>query len=157
MAAAFAVQFGTKPGTGTAVQAAAGASFGPGYADTGEASFGAGSSATGLRYTLTALGIPIPSYDVGTPYVAANQLAFLHQGERVLTRAENHAFSQGGGSEAIAAALRESGVPDAQVQQIIDGWPKVFTSARAVALGFSPDASADVLVQSFLAQERTLS
>lgn len=47
--------------------------------------------------------------------------------------------------------------PDAQVQQIIDGWPKVFTSSRAVALGFSPDASADALVQSFLAQERPLS
>lgn len=47
--------------------------------------------------------------------------------------------------------------PDAQVQQIIDGWPKVFTSERALALGFSPDASADALVQSFLAQERTLS
>lgn len=116
MAAAFAVQFGTKPGTGTAVQAAAGASFGPGYADTGEASFGAGSSATGLRYTLTALGIPIPSYDVGTPYVAANQLAFLHQGERVLTRAENHAFSQGEGSEGIAAALRALEVRLARIE-----------------------------------------
>ena len=43
--------------------------------------------------------------------------------------------------------------PEAQVQQIIDGWPKAFTSERALALGFTSDASADALVQSFLAQE----
>jgi nucleoside-diphosphate-sugar epimerase len=46
--------------------------------------------------------------------------------------------------------------PDARVQQIVDGWPQSFTSARALALGFTPDASADALVQSFLAQERRL-
>jgi nucleoside-diphosphate-sugar epimerase len=46
--------------------------------------------------------------------------------------------------------------PDARVQQIVDGWPQSFTSARALALGFTPDASADALVQSFLAQERSL-
>jgi nucleoside-diphosphate-sugar epimerase len=46
--------------------------------------------------------------------------------------------------------------PDARVQQIVDGWPQSFTSARALALGFTPDASADGLVQSFLAQERSL-
>lgn len=46
--------------------------------------------------------------------------------------------------------------PDARVQQIIDGWPRAFTSERALALGFTPDASADALVQSFLAQERSL-
>ena len=44
--------------------------------------------------------------------------------------------------------------PDAAVQRIIDGWPRAFTSERALALGFSPDASADALVQSFLDQER---
>lgn len=44
--------------------------------------------------------------------------------------------------------------PDARVQQIVDGWPQAFTSARALALGFTADASADALVQSFLAQER---
>jgi nucleoside-diphosphate-sugar epimerase len=44
--------------------------------------------------------------------------------------------------------------PDAQVQHIIDGWPRAFTSARALALGLAPDASADALVQSFLAQEK---
>jgi nucleoside-diphosphate-sugar epimerase len=46
--------------------------------------------------------------------------------------------------------------PDARVQQIVDGWPQSFTSARALALGFTPDASADALVQSLLAQERSL-
>jgi len=43
--------------------------------------------------------------------------------------------------------------PDAQVQQIVDGWPATFTSERALALGFTPDATADALVQSFLLQE----
>jgi nucleoside-diphosphate-sugar epimerase len=42
---------------------------------------------------------------------------------------------------------------DAQVQRIIDGWPKTFTSERALALGFSPDETPDVLVASFLASE----
>lgn len=45
-------------------------------------------------------------------------------------------------------------LPDAQLQSIVDGWPKAFVSERATALGFTPDASADALVQSFLAQER---
>jgi nucleoside-diphosphate-sugar epimerase len=43
--------------------------------------------------------------------------------------------------------------PDPQVQRILDGWPKAFTSERALALGFTPDASADALVDSFLAAE----
>lgn len=47
-------------------------------------------------------------------------------------------------------------LPDARVQQIIDGWPHAFTSERALALGFTPDASADALVQSFLAQEHSV-
>jgi nucleoside-diphosphate-sugar epimerase len=45
--------------------------------------------------------------------------------------------------------------PDARVQQIVDGWPQAFTSERALALGFTPDASPEALVQSFLAQERS--
>ena len=44
-------------------------------------------------------------------------------------------------------------LPDAQVQRIIDGWPAGFTSERALALGFAPDASADALVAAFLAHE----
>ncbi len=59
-----------------------------------------------------------------------------------------------------AAARRAPGAaalvrwqPDAAVQRVIDGWPRAFTSARALALGFTPDASADALVQAFLATE----
>ncbi|RCW63640.1 NAD-dependent epimerase/dehydratase family protein [Pseudorhodoferax soli] len=44
--------------------------------------------------------------------------------------------------------------PDPAVQRIVDGWPQAFTSEHALSLGFTPDASADALVQSFLAQER---
>ena len=43
--------------------------------------------------------------------------------------------------------------PDAHVQQIIDGWPRAFTSQRALALGFEPDASVDALVSAFIASE----
>ena len=45
--------------------------------------------------------------------------------------------------------------PDAQVQRVIDGWPKAFTSERALALGFAPDTSADALVASFRASQQT--
>lgn len=43
--------------------------------------------------------------------------------------------------------------PDANVQRIIDGWPRAFTSQRALALGFSPDASVDTVVDAFRAAE----
>lgn len=43
--------------------------------------------------------------------------------------------------------------PDPHVQRIIDGWPRAFTSQRALALGFEPDASVDALVSAFLASE----
>ena len=43
--------------------------------------------------------------------------------------------------------------PDASVQRIIDGWPRAFTSHRALALGFHADASADGVVGAFLAAE----
>ena len=52
-----------------------------------------------------------------------------------------------------AALVRWHGDP--QVQQIIDGWPKTFTSARALASGFTADKSADALVDAFVASERT--
>jgi nucleoside-diphosphate-sugar epimerase len=44
--------------------------------------------------------------------------------------------------------------PDPKVLQIIDGWPKVFTSQRALALGIQPDASADALVDGFINSEQ---
>jgi nucleoside-diphosphate-sugar epimerase len=40
--------------------------------------------------------------------------------------------------------------PDADVQQIISGWPGAFTSARAQRLGFQPDASMDAVVRGFI-------
>ena len=39
--------------------------------------------------------------------------------------------------------------PDPEIQRIVDGWPKAFTSARALALGFTPDASAESLVAAY--------
>ena len=43
--------------------------------------------------------------------------------------------------------------PDAGVQRIIDGWPRAFTSARALALGFGADAGVDDVVAAFLRAE----
>jgi nucleoside-diphosphate-sugar epimerase len=45
--------------------------------------------------------------------------------------------------------------PDAQMQAIVDGWPRAFTSARALALGLTPDADALALVDAFLATRDT--
>ena len=52
------------------------------------------------------------------------------------------------GAEALVAWQ-----PDAGVQRIIDGWPRAFTSARALALGFGADASVDDVVAAFLRAE----
>lgn len=41
--------------------------------------------------------------------------------------------------------------PDPTVQRIIDGWPRTFTSRRALALGIDADPSADALVAGFAA------
>lgn len=43
--------------------------------------------------------------------------------------------------------------PDAGLQKIVDSWPRVFTSQRALALGLQPDASIDAVVGAFLASE----
>lgn len=43
---------------------------------------------------------------------------------------------------------------DPLVQHIIQGWPQVFTSQRAVALGIKPDPSVDALVHAFIESER---
>ena len=45
--------------------------------------------------------------------------------------------------------------PDLQLQEIISGWPTAFISQRALALGISTNSSADEIVQSFWASERT--
>lgn len=49
----------------------------------------------------------VPSFRIGTPYVAADQLAYLHQGERVLTRAENQAQALGTRDAEVLAELRD--------------------------------------------------
>jgi len=43
--------------------------------------------------------------------------------------------------------------PDTALQRIVDSWPRVFTSQRALALGLQPDASVDAVVEAFLASE----
>jgi D-erythronate 2-dehydrogenase len=57
----------------------------------------------------------------------------------------------------LAAAVAQRGAtgrlawqPDAQMQAIVDGWPRAFTSARARALGLTPDADAMALVDAYL-------
>lgn len=57
----------------------------------------------------------------------------------------------------LAAAVAQRGAtgrvtwqPDAQMQAIVDGWPRAFTSARALSLGLTPDANARALVDAYL-------
>ena len=63
-------------------------------------------------------------------------------------------------AELAAAAARAGGTgrivwqPDAQMQGIVDGWPRRFTSDRALALGLRPDADADALVAAYLESQR---
>ena len=47
--------------------------------------------------------------------------------------------------------------PDLQAQRVIDAWPAAFTSERALALGFRPDASIDDIVAAFLRAEASRS
>jgi nucleoside-diphosphate-sugar epimerase len=63
-------------------------------------------------------------------------------------------------AQLAAAAARAGGSgritwqPDAQVQAIVNGWPRAFTSERALALGLTADASADALVAAYLESQR---
>jgi len=50
-------------------------------------------------------------------------------------------------------AARVAWEHDAKLQEIIDGWPSGFTSARALALGVKADESIDAVVDAFLAAE----
>ncbi len=64
--------------------------------------------------------------------------------------------------EEMAAATARKGAtgkvtyaPDAQVQRIVDGWPRRFTSATAARLGIGPDASIEAVIDDFLADEES--
>lgn len=53
------------------------------------------------------------------------------------------------GGDAVAARVAIK--PDAQLQAIVDGWPRRFDSARARRLGIRPDESFDAILKDFLA------
>lgn len=62
-------------------------------------------------------------------------------------------------SEMVAALERAAGTsavqrltwqPDADIQRIISSWPGVFTSQRALQLGFQADANMEAIVQAFI-------
>ena len=59
----------------------------------------------------------------------------------------------------IASGLKKSGAtgtltyePDPQVQKIVDGWPRQFSSEQAVQLGLRPDANIEALINDHLTQ-----
>ena len=54
---------------------------------------------------------------------------------------------------AVSAGAFVQWRPEPHVQRIIDGWPKAFTSQRALALGIEGDVTADALVDAFVANE----
>lgn len=43
--------------------------------------------------------------------------------------------------------------PDEAIRTIVQGWPKAFNAARALALGFKPDASFDAIVRQYIEEE----
>jgi nucleoside-diphosphate-sugar epimerase len=57
------------------------------------------------------------------------------------------AVHRAGGAEAYARIHWE---PDAQIQQIVSGWPRALGAPRAEALGFSADTGIDEVVQAFI-------
>jgi hypothetical protein len=69
-------------------------------------------------------GTPLPSYDVGTPYVPQDGPAYLHQGEAVLTKSENAA--RGSASQTELQALR---------QEVRDGFSRLIGVTVAHAQG----------------------
>ena len=61
----------------------------------------------------------------------------------------------------IAAAVQRRGAtgrivwqPDAQMQSIVDGWPRAFTSERALSLGLQADRHVDDMVTAYLQSRR---
>jgi hypothetical protein len=57
------------------------------------------------------------------------------------------AIGRAGGAD---AAARVSYAPDARLQAQFGGWPRNFHAARALALGFSADASPDAIIRAHL-------
>ncbi len=65
-----------------------------------------GQTAASLAQTGSALGtqfgLSIPSFDVGTPFVPQDTLAFVHRGEAIIPAAQN----TGGGTDALVSEVR---------------------------------------------------
>lgn len=53
-----------------------------------------------------------------------------------------------------AARARVKAQPDPKIESIVGSWPARFDTARANALGFSPDRDMDAIIQAFLEEER---
>ena len=52
--------------------------------------------------------------------------------------------------ESEAPAQRVTWERDEFIQGMVDGWPNDFDPARALTMGFEPDASMDEIVQAFI-------
>lgn len=61
------------------------------------------------------------------------------------------ALDRAGGA---AARARVKAQPDPKIESIVGSWPARFETARANALGFTPDRDMDAIIQAFIEEER---
>ncbi|MNL39056.1 hypothetical protein D3C87_1613110 [compost metagenome] len=60
------------------------------------------------------------------------------------------ALQRAAGEGAVSLIRRQ---PDPVIEKIVEGWPRAFDPERALAFGFSGDASFDAIVQIYIEDE----
>ncbi|MGR3321568.1 MAG: NAD-dependent epimerase/dehydratase family protein [Pseudooceanicola sp.] len=99
---------------------------------------------------------PLPLASAGAVVAALVRLHDADAGRLPAKRAFNLPALTVTVADLVDAAARHGGAgqvtyaPDAQVQAIVDGWPRHFVSDAAGRLGIGPDADLDALVRDYL-------
>ena len=89
-------------------------------------------AAAAMAAEIEALGVGLMSFDKGTPYVPHDMVAKIHQGERIVTAAEN--ARGGGGMTVNISAVDAAGVR----KLFMDNGPALSDAIRRQARNFTP-------------------